>query len=76
MDEGITFLFLVIKKVPHIQGVPFFLVCRAWQITRRWKSVMGVCGYLPLANSKGVHREVESEGSCRQIFEPTNRNFI
>jgi len=29
-----------------------------------------------LAKSKGVHREVESERSCRQKFEPTNRNCI
>ncbi len=27
-------------------------------------------------NSKGVHREVESEGSCRQISGLTNRNHI
>jgi len=29
-----------------------------------------------LAKGKGVHREVESEGSRRQKFEPTNRNCI
>ena len=29
-----------------------------------------------LAKSKGVHREVESERSWRQKFEPTNRNCI
>ena len=29
-----------------------------------------------LAKSKGVHREVESEGSWRQTFEPTNRNCM
>ena len=27
-------------------------------------------------NNKGVHREVESEGSCRQILGPTDRNRI
>ena len=27
-------------------------------------------------NSKGVHREVESEGSCKQISGPTDRNRI
>jgi hypothetical protein len=29
-----------------------------------------------LVNSKGVHREVESERSWRQKSEPTNRNLI
>jgi len=29
-----------------------------------------------LAKSKGVHCEVESEGSLRQMFAPTNRNCI
>ena len=27
-------------------------------------------------DSKGVYREVESEGSCKQISGPTNRNHI
>lgn len=27
-------------------------------------------------NSKGVHCEVESEGSCRQISGPTDKNHI
>ena len=30
----------------------------------------------PLADRKGVHREVESEGSARQSSGPTNRNRI
>jgi hypothetical protein len=30
----------------------------------------------PLAKSKGVHREVESEGSWRQTLEPRNTNCI
>ena len=37
---------------------------------------MGACSGQPLAKSKGVHREVESERSWRQKFEPTNRNYI
>ena len=37
---------------------------------------MGVCNRQPLAKSKGVHREVESEGSWRQTFEPADRNCI
>jgi hypothetical protein len=30
----------------------------------------------PLAKSKGVHREVESEGSWRQSSDPRNTNII
>ena len=30
----------------------------------------------PIADGKGVHREVESERSPRQTFGPTNRNFV
>jgi len=37
---------------------------------------MGVCSYQPLAKSKGVHREVESEGSRRQSSGPRNTNHI
>ena len=34
---------------------------------------MEVCNYQPLAESKGVHREMESEGSFMQISEPGTR---
>lgn len=37
---------------------------------------MGVGSYQPLANSKGVRCEAESEGSWRQIPEPRNTNHI
>ena len=37
---------------------------------------MGVCSCQPLANSKGVHWEVESEGSRRQSSDPRNTNII
>ena len=37
---------------------------------------MGACSRQPLAKGKGVHREVESEGSRRQIFAPRNTNHI
>ena len=30
----------------------------------------------PIVDGKGVHREVESERSSRQTFDPTNRNFV
>lgn len=37
---------------------------------------MGVCNRQPLAESKGVHREVESEGSLRQNSAPRHTNHI
>jgi hypothetical protein len=37
---------------------------------------VGVCNRQPLAKSKGVHREVESEGSWRQKSAPRNTNLI
>ena len=37
---------------------------------------MGACSGQPLAKSKGVHREVESEGSWRQTSGPRNTNII
>ena len=37
---------------------------------------MEVCNRQPLAKGKGVHREVESEGSLRQISAPRNTNRI
>lgn len=37
---------------------------------------MGVCNRQPLVKGKGVHREVEFEGSLRQISAPRNTNHI
>ncbi|MCE5331148.1 MAG: hypothetical protein LLF95_03290 [Bacteroidales bacterium] len=37
---------------------------------------MGAISCQPLAKGKGVHREVESEGSRRQTSGLTNRNHI
>lgn len=37
---------------------------------------MGVCSDQPLAQGKGDHREVESEGSRRQSSDPRNTNSI
>lgn len=37
---------------------------------------MGVCNRQPLAQGKGVHCEVESEGSWRQNAAPRNTNLI
>lgn len=54
----------------------FLFVRRAYASPWRCKSFMGVGSYQPLANSKGVHRELESEGSWRQIPEPRNTKHI
>lgn len=37
---------------------------------------MEACSCQPLAKSKGVHREEESEGSWRQSSDPRNTNII
>lgn len=37
---------------------------------------MGVCNRQPLAEDKGVHCEVESEGSWKQNSAPRNTNHI
>lgn len=37
---------------------------------------MGACSRQPLAQGKGVYREVESEGSRRQTLAPRNTNHI
>jgi hypothetical protein len=37
---------------------------------------MGVCSRQPLVKGKGVHREVESEGSWRQSSAPRYTNHI
>lgn len=63
------------KEVAYFRQ-PLFCVCRAWQITRRCKSVMGVCSCQPLADGKGVHCEVESEGSLMQNSDLRNTNNI
>jgi len=51
-------------------------VCRAWLITWWCKSTTGVDSDQPLAQDKGVHREVESERSRRQIPGLRNTNII
>ncbi|OZV92466.1 hypothetical protein CAY57_15790, partial [Heyndrickxia coagulans] len=58
---------------PHGKGA--FSVRRAWRFARRCKSAMGVGSDQPLAKSKGVHREMESEGSWRQNSDPRNTNI-
>ena len=41
----------------------FLFVRHAWRVTWRWKSAMGAGSCQPLAKRKGVHCEMESEGS-------------
>jgi hypothetical protein len=61
-------------KNPEQSG--FFIVCRACRLTRRCESVMGDCSFKPLAKSKGVYREAESEESLRQSSDLRNANII
>src|SRR5690606_1278943 len=64
------------KEAPCRDDMGLLLVRHAWRLTRRCKSAVEVCSYQPLAKSKGVHREVESEGSWRQNSDPRNTNII
>jgi len=50
-------------------------VRHAWRLTRWWKSTVGVCSYQPLAKSKGVHSDVESEGSWKAKFRPKEHKY-
>ena len=47
-----------------------------WVLARWSKSTMGDCNFQSLAEDMGVHREVESGGSVRQISDPRNTNII
>ena len=52
------------------------LVCSAWAYSNGCKSLTSPNSGNRIANSKGVHREVESERSWRQTSDLTHRNFI
>lgn len=52
-----------------------FTVRPAWALSLGFKSRM-VKAVVAIAQGKGVHREVESEGSRRQISGLRNTNFI
>ena len=67
---------ITVQKPTSQQLVGFFVVRRAWQLTWWGESTMGVNSRQPLATGKGVHREVESEGSLRQSPAPRNTNCI
>ena len=57
-------------------GLPVFLVCSAWAYSNGCKSLTSPNSGNCIANSKGVHCEVESERSRRQTSDLTYRNFI
>ena len=57
-------------------GASFFFVCSAWAYSNGCKSLTSPNSGNRIANSKGVHREVESERSWRQTSDLTYRNFI
>jgi len=46
--------------------------CVSW----RWRSAVGSGSFQPPAECRGVHWEVESEGSWRQSLDPRNTNRI
>ena len=79
--EIIKVWILIVSKIESnkkaaISSDFYYVVRHAWRLTWWWKSTMGVCSNQPLAKSKGVHREVESEGSWRQSSDPRNTNII
>lgn len=53
-----------------------FCVRPAWAQSNGCKSRMRVSSAKHIANGKGVHRKVESEGSRRQTSGLTNRNHM
>ncbi len=55
---------------------PFLGVRPAWVQSNGCKSRVQVDSAEHIAEGKGVHREVESEGSRRQTSGLTNRNHI
>ena len=56
--------------------VPFCVCARQGALVWGCKSPTNPTGGIVSHNGKGVHREVESEGSRRQSAGPTNRNRI
>ena len=70
-------VYLYTKKVDWLLVTsPLFLVCSARALSNGCKSRVSPNSGNYIAKSKGVHREVKSEGSWRQTSDLTNRNFI
>lgn len=57
-------------------AIRLFLVRSAWALSNGCKSLVSPNSGNYIAKSKGVHREVKSEGSWRPTSDLTNRNFI
>ena len=64
------------QGVASSESNSFLLCAEHGEYIWRFKSVMGAISCQPLAQGKGVHREVESEGSRRQISGRRNTNII
>ena len=58
------------------KAIRIIVVCSARALSNGCKSLSHPNSGKAIAQGKGVHREVESEGSRRQTSGPTNRNFI
>ena len=71
-------ILLLILINPWINNNPriSILVCSAWAYSNGCKSLTSPNSGNRIANSKGVHCEVESERSWRQTSDLTYRNFI
>ena len=67
---------LIQAQTSLMTGLGLFLVRSAWALSNVYKSLSHPNSGKAIAQGKGVHREVESEGSRRQTSGPTNRNFI
>ena len=65
-------------KIPDscVKAIGYFLVRPARTYSNGCKSLKRPDNGKYIANGKGVHREVESEGSLRQISGLTYRNLI
>lgn len=71
-------LYNLIEPVnKHNPDDPGYLFVRpAWALSIGWKSRTGAGERLPLAEGKGVNREVKSEGSRKQTFDLRYTNPI
>src|SRR5699024_3512756 len=65
-----------IVEVFNIGEISAYLVRPAWANSNGCKSQVRPCSGKHIANSKGVHSDVESEGSFRQTSGLTIRNHI
>ena len=78
IGRNLCFIYRRRNRNPWINNSPriSILVCSAWAYSNGCKSLTSPNSGNRIANSKGVHREVESERSWRQTSDLTHRNFI